>query len=133
MKLRSISAITAASIALGLIGAAGLHGQTLKTKAEATDYKATSRHADVRAFINGLQRLSPLVRVESIGRTSGGWDIPAMIVANPPISSPEELRRDRRGVVYIQANIHAGEVEGKEAVLDAGPGYRHRRKDSLSG
>jgi len=117
MKLRSISAIAAASIALGLLAATGLSGQTIKTKAEASEYKATSRHADVRSFINELQRISPLVRVESIGRTGGGWDIPAMIVANPPISSPEELRRDRRGVIFIQANIHAGEVEGKEAVL----------------
>ncbi|MCC7296382.1 MAG: hypothetical protein IT188_11115, partial [Acidobacteria bacterium] len=34
----------------------------LLTKAEATDFKATSRHADVRAFIDELQKRSPLVR-----------------------------------------------------------------------
>jgi len=117
MKKLPHPAAVASVLVLSLMFAAGLSGQTLRTKAEATEYKATSRHADVAAFIAGLQRLSPLVRVESIGRTAGGWDIPAMIVANPPVSSPEELRRDRRGVIYIQANIHAGEVEGKEAVM----------------
>ena len=91
--------------------------QPLMTKAEAADYKATSRFADVRAFIDGLVKRSPLVRVESIGRTAGGFDIPALIVADPPVTSPEQLRRDGRAVIYIQANIHAGEVEGKESCL----------------
>jgi len=89
----------------------------LLTKAEATEFKATSRHADVRAFIDELRKRSPLVRVESIGRTAGGFDIPALIVADPPVSDPGQLRRDGRAVVYFQANIHAGEVEGKEACL----------------
>lgn len=31
--------------------------------------------------------------------------------------TPLEARRQRRPVVYVQANIHAGEVEGKEAIL----------------
>ena len=89
----------------------------LLTKAEATDYKATSRFADVRAFIDELVKRSPFVRVESIGRTAGGFDIPALIVADPPVTSPEQLRQDDRAVIYIQANIHAGEVEGKESCL----------------
>ena len=32
-------------------------------------------------------------------------------------ASPEDLKNDPRVVIYIQANIHAGEVEGKEATL----------------
>jgi hypothetical protein len=40
-----------------------------------------------------------------------------LIVANPLPKSPKDLVNDKRIVVYIQANIHAGEVEGKEAVL----------------
>jgi len=117
MKNRSFPAIVIAAFVVFGFLTAGLSAQTLKTKAEATEYKATSRHADVKAFITELQKISPLVRVETIGKTGGGWDIPALIVANPPVANPEELRRDRRGVIYIQANIHAGEVEGKEAAL----------------
>jgi hypothetical protein len=33
------------------------------------------------------------------------------------VSTPEEARRLNRPIVYVQANIHAGEVEGKEALL----------------
>lgn len=100
-----------------LAGSAAAADPPLLTKAEATDYKATSRLADVRAFIDGLVKRSPRVRVESIGRTAGGLDIPALIVADPPVTSPGQLRRDGREVVYLQANIHAGEVEGKESCL----------------
>lgn len=115
IKPRSLVLMAAAVLAAGF-GASGW-GQSLLTKAEATDYKATSTQADVKAFIDGLLKLSPMVRVESIGHTAGGFDIPALIVANPPVSKPEQLRNDPRKVIYIQANIHAGEVEGKESVL----------------
>lgn len=40
-----------------------------------------------------------------------------LIVANPLPNSPADLVNDSRVVVYIQANIHSGEVEGKEASL----------------
>jgi len=114
-KLRFLSLAAAAVLALG--SAAAAQSPALLTKAEATEYKATSLHADVKAFIDGLVKLSPMVRTEIIGRTAGGFDIPALIVAAPPVSKPEQLRNDRRKVIYIQANIHAGEVEGKESVL----------------
>ena len=117
MKFRSLTIPTLTLLALGLFAAGGGSEQTPLTKAEATEFKATSRFADVRAFIDELQKRSPLVRVETIGRTAGGFDIPALIVADPPVTSPEQLRRDGRAVIYFQANIHAGEVEGKEACL----------------
>lgn len=87
------------------------------TRAEQTDYKATSRHEDVLAFIQALQKQSPLIRVEILAQSTEGRPIPLMIIGRPVPTSPQELRYDPRLVVYIQANIHAGEVEGKEASL----------------
>ncbi len=43
-----------------------------------------------------------------------GFDVPMLVIANPLPNSPNEI--GDRIVVYLQANIHAGEVEGKEAV-----------------
>ncbi len=43
--------------------------------------------------------------------------MPLAIASFPPVSSPAEARRLGRPIVFIQANIHAGEVEGKEAIL----------------
>ena len=43
--------------------------------------------------------------------------MPVIVIGDPVPASPLDLRIDDRAVVYIQANIHAGEVEGKEAAL----------------
>ena len=87
------------------------------TKAEASDYKATSLYADVMDFIQELQGRSLRMRVETLGVSAEGRKIPLLICGNPAPSSPQDLAYDDRIVVYIQANIHAGEVEGKEAAL----------------
>lgn len=87
------------------------------TTAETTDFAATSTCADVHAFIRALQKLSPLVRVETVAVTTEGRDVPLLVVGKPAPPDPLALRQDKRAVVYIQANIHAGEVEGKEASL----------------
>ena len=87
------------------------------TAAEATGYAATSTYAEVMAFIRGLQKLSPLVRVETVCVTTEGREVPLLVIGKPVPLDPRELRHDKRAVVYVQANIHAGEVEGKEAAL----------------
>jgi hypothetical protein len=88
-----------------------------KTTAEATEYAATSTYADVLSFIRDLQKLSPLVRVETICASAEGRDVPLLVIGKPLPQDPLSLRYDKRVVVYFQANIHAGEVEGKEATL----------------
>ena len=104
---------------LGLFTLSGLsHGQKQPlTVAEATNYAATSRYADVMNFIKEMQKQSPLLRVETLCRSAEGRDVPLLIIGNPVPVSPIEPRNARKAVIYIQANIHAGEVEGKEASL----------------
>jgi murein tripeptide amidase MpaA len=85
------------------------------TVAESTGFRRTSTHADVMRFIAELQRSSDLVRVETMATTVEGKPVPLIVIGDPVPSSPAELARDDRAVVYFQANIHAGEVEGKEA------------------
>lgn len=87
------------------------------TTAEATEYKATSLYPDVMDFIQKLQKQSLRMRLETLGVSAEGRKIPLLIFGNPVPSSPQDLVYDDRMVVYIQANIHAGEVEGKEAAL----------------
>lgn len=87
----------------------------LLTTAESSDYTKTSTHQDVLNFVTKLDQSSPYLRIETIGKTTEGKPIPMLIMANPMIDSPENLNNDDRLVLYIQANIHSGEVEGKEA------------------
>src|SRR5512137_3045486 len=87
------------------------------TTAESTDYKATSTCAEVLAFISDLQKLSPLVRVETIATSTEGRAIPLLVIGKPAPRDPLALRYDKRIVVYFQAKIRGGEVGGKEATL----------------
>ncbi len=87
------------------------------TVAEKSEFKSTSNYKDVVSFIDKLKRSSPYIRVETIGTSTEGRDIPLLIIGNPLPESPAGLVKDDRIVIYIQANIHAGEVEGKEASL----------------
>ena len=89
----------------------------LRTRAEITNYEETSSYADVQRVITGLVPSSPLVYTESFGKTEEGRDLPLMVISDPKVTTPEAARKLGRPLVFVQANIHAGEVEGKEAVL----------------
>jgi dipeptidyl-peptidase-4 len=89
----------------------------LQTVAEKSEFKSTSDYSDVIFFIDKLKKSSPYIRVENIAVSTEGRDIPLLIIGNPLPKSPADLESDDRIVLYVQANIHAGEVEGKEATL----------------
>ena len=89
----------------------------LFTRAERTVYKETSLDSDVVKFCLATGRLSRFAHVESFGRTAGNHDLMMVVLANPKVSSPEEAVASGKPVIYIEANIHAGEVEGKEASM----------------
>jgi predicted deacylase len=87
-----------------------------RTRAERTNYLETSHHSDVIAFLDSLHGRAEL-SFGSIGTTNQGREIPYVVASRPRVSTPAEARRLGRPIVYVQANIHAGEIEGKEALL----------------
>ncbi len=89
----------------------------LRTRAETTDYVETSSYDDVMRVTNGLVASSPLAKHESFGTTEEGRAMPLLVLSEPSVTTPEAARKLSRPIVFIQANIHAGEVEGKEASL----------------
>jgi hypothetical protein len=94
------------------------NGQSkMLTVAEKSEFKSTSNYNDVMTFIDQLKKSSKFIRVDNIAKSVEGRDVPLMIIGNPLPKSPEQMSEDNRIVIYVQANIHAGEVEGKEAVL----------------
>ena len=87
----------------------------LKTKAERSDYAETSRYDDVMAFLNTVAENSELVHMTTMGFTSEGRSLPLAIVGRIPDARPETIKASGKLRIYIQANVHAGEVEGKES------------------
>lgn len=87
------------------------------TVAERTNAARTSSHADVLIFLDSLAERGADIRVGTLGTSAQGREIPYVIVARPMVADPGAAHRSGKPIVYIQANIHAGEVEGKEALL----------------
>ncbi len=87
-----------------------------RTRAERTNYLETSHYDDVVAFLDSLRTLGAPLAFGSIGRTSESREIPYVIASRPIVHTPEEARATGKPIVYVQGNIHAGEVEGKEAL-----------------
>jgi hypothetical protein len=105
---------------LVLIGlfVSGIYAQSdLLTVAEKSNFTATSTSAEVNFFISELASRSAICQFDTLAMSMDGKPVPLLVIADPLPASPDELRDDKRIVVYIQANIHAGEVEGKEASL----------------
>ena len=69
------------------------------------------------AFLDSLKEVNPPLAFGSIGTTNEGREIPYIIASHPIVSTPAEAKALHRPIVYVQANIHAGEIEGKEALL----------------
>ncbi len=89
----------------------------LTTRAEASNYLATTSHAEVDAFLNALdQRGAPIAR-GSIGKSHDGRDIPYVVASRPMIRTPDEALASGRPIVLLLGGLRGGEVEGKEAML----------------
>ncbi len=90
----------------------------LLTRAERTDYRETSLHADVVAYLAELKRRAGnLMRIGSMGTSAEGRDMPVVVLSGHGAFTPAAARRLGLPIVMPMANIHAGEVEGKEALL----------------
>lgn len=88
--------------------------EDLITTPEKSNYQKTSTYADVMTFIKTIQSKTNLVHLEFMGKSKEGKGIPVVVMANPKISSPQEAKDSGKPVMYVQGNIHSGEVEGKE-------------------
>jgi murein tripeptide amidase MpaA len=78
------------------------------TPAEAANFQTTPRYAEVRAWLERLAAASPLVTLHTFGHTGEGRDLLYVRASQGGPPKP---------VVLVQAGIHAGEIDGKDAGL----------------
>lgn len=88
-----------------------------RTLAEATDYHKTFTYDETIAYAKRLVVASPWIRYKSIGKSGEGRDIPLLIAASGREFTPAMARKSGKAVIFIQAGIHAGEIDGKDAGL----------------
>jgi hypothetical protein len=115
MKLSAPAYLSA--IAVLISGSAHAQTQTPSTRPERTAHRETSRYDDVMAFVREVDATSPKIHVTSFGYTFEGKSLPLVVVGEGLAdASADAVKKSGKTRVYIQGNIHGGEVEGKEAV-----------------
>ena len=108
--------LTAATALLADCNASSSPDDTFLTRAERTDFRETSSHADVVDFLERAAASSPSVHYTTYGYTTEGRALPLAVVGDVADASPASVRASGKTVVYLQGNIHGGEVCGKEAL-----------------
>lgn len=88
-----------------------------RTHAEQTAYRETPRYNETVAYCRKLAAASPLIRYAEFGQSGEGRALPLVIAATGDTFTPAAARSANKAVVLIQANIHAGETDGKDAGL----------------
>ena len=86
-----------------------------QTHAELTNYRQTPNYADTVAFAQHLAAASPAIEYRTFGHSGQGRELPLLIASETQTFTPEAAREQGKAVVLIQACIHSGEPDGKDA------------------
>ncbi len=93
------------------------------TPSEASGFETTPSYAETRAWLERLVAASPLLHIEPFGHTAQGRELYA-VRASKPGGPPKPL-------LFVQAGIHSGEIDGKDAGLMLLRDIALRGKDKL--
>jgi Zinc carboxypeptidase len=89
-----------------------------QTTAEQTLYRKTSTYDEAVAYSKKLAAASGgLIVYRSYGKSGEGREMPLLIAASGGAFTPAIARAQGKAVVLVQAGIHAGEIDGKDAGL----------------
>src|SRR5690349_13374453 len=87
----------------------------MQTHAEQTNYRQTPNYADTIAFAVQLADASPAIEYRTFGHSGQGRELPLLVASETQTFTPEAAREQGKAVVLIQACIHSGEPDGKDA------------------
>jgi hypothetical protein len=87
----------------------------MQTHAESTNYRQTPNYADTIAFAKALADASPAIEYRGFGHSGQGRELPLLIASETQTFTPEAAFEQGKAVVLIQACIHSGEPDGKDA------------------
>ena len=94
------------------------HAADWTTPAEAAHFKTTPSYAETLAYLQHLSAAAPnTLHLTRFGVSPEGRDLILVVAASNEEFTPEAARLSGKEIVFVQAGIHAGEIEGKDAGL----------------
>ena len=95
----------------------GAQDTSLVTFYEKSDFKATPSYDETVAYCKKLDEASPFIRYTTFGTSPQGRKLPLLIIDGDARFDPASARQSGKLVLLIQAGIHSGEIDGKDAGL----------------
>ena len=102
------------------------------TPAERAHFRTTPSYVETRAYLERLADAAPqTIRLTRFGVSPEGRDLMLVVAAKNGEFTPEAARASGKEILLVQAGIHAGEIEGKDAGLmllrDLSVGAKHAK------
>jgi len=85
------------------------------TPAESSDLTESPDYTETMAWLEKLSQAAPSLSINRIGTSEQGRIIQVVIASSDQDFSASELSRSKKPLILIQAGIHAGEIDGKDA------------------
>ena len=107
-------------IFLFILSVNGTYGQNKTdwgTWCEKSGYTETPRYTETIEYCKKLSGSSSMISYQTFGVSPQGRDLPLLILDKSGLKTPEEIRGKGRVITMVQACIHPGEAEGKDAML----------------
>ena len=87
------------------------------TYCEKSGFKETPTFEETVAYCKLLDEASTSIEYTTFGKTPQGRDLPLLIIDADGISDPNKAKEAGKFILLIQAGIHPGEIDGKDAGL----------------
>ena len=118
MSLRRVVLSLLFGVAATSAHAAGPGATDWITPAEAAHFRTTPSYAETLGYLQRLQQAAPgVIHLETFGNTPEGRPMTVVIASGDGTFDPAAARAAHKPVVLVQAGIHPGEIEGKDAGL----------------
>jgi len=87
------------------------------TPSEKTSLTETPSYDATVAYLKKLDKASPLISLREFGCTAQGRALYVVVAAKDRAFNPEAARKIGKPTLLVQAGIHSGEIDGKDAGL----------------
>jgi hypothetical protein len=88
------------------------------TPAEAANFRTTPSYSETLGYLKRLEEAAPgKIRLQTFGVSPQGRPMTVVIASGDGVFTPEAARAAKRPIILVQAGIHPGEIEGKDAGL----------------
>ncbi|NUO83013.1 M14 family metallopeptidase [candidate division KSB1 bacterium] len=104
------------------------------TPVERSDFQHTPTYEETTAWLTKLVAAAPELKMLSLGKSPEGRELWMVVASQERAFTPAALRATGKPILFAQAGIHAGEIDGKDAgmMLLRDMTVRNKKRDLLA-